>query len=146
MSNYKNAEHFGYKVGDKFRYVPKALDINQKFDPNDVLTFVSDDGSCCPQFENQNKIVCYEYLRLLEKLEEINNLQERQQQVTEIVTTCPSAAIQEMLLTCFDDSVNVTISMDSIKVKWQGSVFVVSRKASLKQIIEAINLLSSQQT
>lgn len=48
MNYYKNAEHFGYKVGDEFKYTPKALDINSRFSQNDVLTLVADDRSNCP--------------------------------------------------------------------------------------------------
>lgn len=67
------------------------------------------------------------------------------QEVTENSQNCPSAAIQEMLLSCFDDKISVDISMDSVKVVWRGLTFLVDEEVSLEQILKAVDLLSQQQ-
>ena len=144
MSNYKNAEHFGYKVGDKFKYLPKVKSVNGKFDRNDVLTLQYDDGTHCPRFENQYNIKAYEYLHLLEKLEETDNPQKGQQEVTETVTICPSATIQEMLDASSCDNVSVQITVDSVIVYWNGMVLLVDNEVSIEQILKAITLLKKQ--
>lgn len=149
MDDCKNAEYYGYKVGDEFKYKSRSESMNYIFDINDVLILDNDDGTSCPRFVNQNGFRGYESLRLLEKIEETTELDEGQQEgvqeVTSEVTTSTPAAIQEMLLASFDDKISVEISMDSIKVKWRGLTFVVDEEVSLEQILNAVNLLSEQQ-
>lgn len=142
MSERKNTEYYGYKVGDKFKY-KSDVDVNGTFSSSDTLILDLDDHSIVPRFRNQYGQNAYEYLELLEKIED--KPQESELDVTSEVTTCQHTAIQEMLLACFSDEISVEISMDAVKVNWQGLSFVADKEASLEEIVKAVDLLSRQQ-
>ena len=228
MSDRKNAEYYGYKVGEKFEY-KSDVDVNGisgTFSSSDTLILDLDDHSTVPRFRNQYGQSAYEYLEYLEKIEdkspsyadfvgraltvkqdgygfsdeyigsswviegylddgyygsagfkvkghdndgiefvgvesffpdglvdglsadtliEPSDSEEGQQEVSETETKCPSTAIQEMLLACFDDKISVEISMDSVKVKCCGLPFVVDKEVGLEQVLKAIDILSEQQ-
>lgn len=78
-------------------------------------------------------------------LAESGESEEGQRQVTETVTKCPSTAIYEMLLSCFDDGITVEIAIEGVKVKWRGLTFAVDKEVGLEQIVKAVDLLSEQQ-
>lgn len=145
LKSRSNAQYYGYRVGDKFRYKPgvNLNEISDIFASGDTLILELDDDSIAPRFRNQYGQNAYEYLELLEKIED--KPQEGEQKATPEVTFCPSAAIQEMLLACFSDDISVEISMDRVTVNWQGLSFVVDEEVSLEQIVKAVDLLSQQQ-
>lgn len=228
MGKYKNAEYYGYKVGDKFKYKSdvNVNDTSGTFSSGDTLILDLDDHSTIPRFRNQYGQSAYECLELLEKIEdkpqsyadfvgkaltvkqggygfsgdyigsswvidgyqddgyfdsagfkvkghdndgigfvgvesffpdglvdglsadtliEPSDSEEGQREVTETETKCPSTAIQEILLACFDDKISVEISMDSVKVKWRGLTFVVDIEVGLEKVLNAIDILSEQQ-
>tara|TARA_Y100000310_G_C20520906_1_gene733625 strand:+ start:223 stop:735 length:513 start_codon:yes stop_codon:yes gene_type:complete len=69
MSEVKNCEYYGYKVGDKFRIIDKegvASDIGNC----NILTLSQDDGSDCPKFDGDNGNRGYASLCALEKIDE----------------------------------------------------------------------------
>ena len=70
----KNAEYYGYKVGDKFRYRDGIVELDKttvfRGSDESVLTLLEDDGSDCPYFKNEDGVKGYEDLNLLVKIEE----------------------------------------------------------------------------
>lgn len=69
----KNAEYYGYVVGDKFRYHDDAGEMNKtsffRRSEGTVFTLLEDDSSDCPYFEDENGVKAHEELTLLVKIE-----------------------------------------------------------------------------
>ena len=64
-----NAQYYGYRVGDKFKY-KSGVNLNEIsgiFASGDTLILELDDDSIAPRFRNQYGQNAYEYLELLEK-------------------------------------------------------------------------------
>lgn len=66
----KNAEYYGYKVGDKFKYKGGVSDNerNERFIGSEILELIWDDNSLCPKFKDECGNERYECLDLLEKI------------------------------------------------------------------------------
>ena len=69
MSEIKNCEYYGYKVGDKFRIIDKEGVVSDIGNCN-ILTLSQDDGSDCPKFDGDNGNRGYASLCALEKIDE----------------------------------------------------------------------------
>lgn len=50
----QTAKELGFTVGQKFIASDLRCDISGSFAVEDTLTFIRDDGSTCPLFENQD--------------------------------------------------------------------------------------------
>lgn len=66
----KNAEYYGYKVGNKFKFKEGVSDDerNENFIESEILELIRDDFSSCPLFKDEHGKEDYEDLHLLEKI------------------------------------------------------------------------------
>lgn len=158
----KNAEYYGYKVGDKFKFKEYVSDDkrNESFIGSEILELIRDDDSSCPKFKDECEMEDYEDLHLLEKIEE-GKVSYTEEIIPVATENVPSTAamilaaddlttessvenIQSLLGAAYAEDISVYITVDSVKVYWKHYEFVVDNKVSLGKIIECIDVLEGQ--